>query len=54
MDAKRRGERIVLFEAWGENDEAAWIAEEILKIKARAAARRGRRDLSHERPVARH
>lgn len=27
------GDRIVLFEAWGENDEAEWIAEETQKIK---------------------
>ena len=31
------GERIALFEAWGENEEAAWIAEEARKIKARDA-----------------
>lgn len=30
---KPEGERIVLFEAWGENEEAAWIAEEAKKIK---------------------
>lgn len=28
------GDSIVLFEAWGENDEAAWIAKEILNLKA--------------------
>ncbi len=30
---KPEGERIALFEAWDENDEAEWIAEEIRKIK---------------------
>jgi ATP-dependent DNA helicase UvrD/PcrA len=29
------GELISLFEAWGENDEAAWIGEEILKLTTR-------------------
>ena len=29
------GERIALFEAWGENDEAEWIADGAEKIKAR-------------------
>ncbi|MDR3581910.1 MAG: UvrD-helicase domain-containing protein [Candidatus Pacebacteria bacterium] len=28
------GEPITLFEAWGENDEAEWIAEQIKKIRA--------------------
>ena len=32
---KPQGELVALFEAWGENDEAEWIAEEIQKIKAR-------------------
>jgi DNA helicase-2/ATP-dependent DNA helicase PcrA len=27
------GDPIVLFEAWGENDEATWIAEQILNLK---------------------
>jgi DNA helicase-2/ATP-dependent DNA helicase PcrA len=27
------GDRIILFEAWGENEEAAWIAKEILNLK---------------------
>lgn len=31
------GERIALFEAWGENEEAAWIADEIQKIKTHDA-----------------
>ena len=31
---KPDGERITLFEAWGEDDEAEWIAEETKKIKA--------------------
>lgn len=31
------GEAIVLFEGWGENDEAAWIAEEIQKITTATA-----------------
>lgn len=31
---KPEGERIMLFEAWGENDEAEWIAEEMQKIKS--------------------
>jgi len=34
---KPEGERVALFEAWGENDEAEWIAEEIRKIKRRDA-----------------
>ena len=29
------GEPIVLFEAWGENDEAEWIAENIKKLRAK-------------------
>lgn len=27
------GDRIVLFEAWGENDEAEWVAENIAKLR---------------------
>ncbi len=34
---KPAGERIALFEAWGENEEAEWVAEEIRKIKRRDA-----------------
>ena len=33
------GELISLFEAWGENDEAAWIADRIQKIKSADAKR---------------
>lgn len=32
------GEPIMIFEAWGENEEAEWIAQEIQKIKSDASA----------------
>jgi DNA helicase-2/ATP-dependent DNA helicase PcrA len=32
-----KGEPITLFEAWGENDEAAWIADEIQKVSEKTS-----------------
>jgi DNA helicase-2/ATP-dependent DNA helicase PcrA len=32
---KEAGDPIILYEAWGENDEAAWIGEEIRKTRAK-------------------
>jgi len=35
------GEKITLFEAWGENEEAEWIAQEIGKLRGRSDAANG-------------
>lgn len=50
---KDDGEKIIIYEAWGENEEAAWIGDEIRKIKGREHQRRSRDPLPHERTVAR-
>ena len=52
--ANPEGDAIELFEAWGENEEAAWIAGQISEIAIREIQGDNRYSLSDQRSIARH